>query len=88
MCPTCGDGQLTETPLDDVGTLCTYTAVHVASPAFEPGTPYITAIASFGDVRVTGVLMDVDADDAAIGMDVRLECAEYEDNRLLALSPA
>lgn len=79
---------MTEAPLADVGTLQTYTVVHVSPPSFRPETPYVTGIASFGDVRVTGVVTDVDPDDVTVGMTVRLGCLENGDDRYLALSPA
>lgn len=86
-CPTCGDTRLTRAPFDGHGTLVTYTVVHVAAAGFPAEPPYATAVASFGDVRVTGVLTGVDPDDAAVGMDVRLDCAEWDGERALALTP-
>ena len=56
VCPHCGATDLDETPLPETGTVETFTTVHVAVPSFEAETPYTTAIASFGPVRLTGVV--------------------------------
>ncbi|ERH01129.1 MAG: putative nucleic-acid-binding protein containing a Zn-ribbon [Halonotius sp. J07HN6] len=61
-CPESGSGELTREPLPDTGTIDTTTLVHVAAPGFADDTPYISAIASFGPVRLTGVVLGVDPD--------------------------
>lgn len=78
-CPHCGATELTETPLPDEGTVETYTAVHVAGPDFAGQTPYVTAIASFDAVRLTGVLRDATAEDVDVGDAVGVETAENPD---------
>ncbi|WP_411965725.1 Zn-ribbon domain-containing OB-fold protein [Haloferax sp. YSMS24] len=69
-CPHCGDDELTEEPLADTGTVVTFTEVHVPAPSFADEAPYVTAIASFGPVRLTGVLRDVSGSDVELGMSV------------------
>lgn len=59
-CPATGSGKLTREPLPATGTIDTATVVHVAAPGFADDTPYISAIASFGPVRLTGVVRGVD----------------------------
>jgi hypothetical protein len=78
-CPHCGATELSETPLPGEGTVETYTEVHVAGPDFAGQTPYVTAIASFGAVRLTGVLRGTSADDAETGLSVGVETAENPD---------
>ena len=56
VCPDCGATELDERPLPETGTVETYSTVHVSVPDFEAETPYTTAIASFGPVRLTGVV--------------------------------
>ncbi|WP_458206221.1 Zn-ribbon domain-containing OB-fold protein [Haladaptatus sp. NG-SE-30] len=55
ICPECGATDLEETPLPETGQIETYTVVHVAAPSFVDDTPYTTAVADFGPVRLTGV---------------------------------
>lgn len=73
LCPECGSTTLTEAPLPAVGTVETATVVHVPPPRFADDAPYVTAIAAFGPVRLTGVLkgvaVDDDADDSEGGED-------------------
>jgi len=68
-CPRCGSTDLAETPLPERGELSTYTVVHVPGPRFAEDAPYVTAIASFGPVRVTGVLRGVADGDGGIDDD-------------------
>ncbi|MFB6160744.1 MAG: Zn-ribbon domain-containing OB-fold protein [Haloferacaceae archaeon] len=70
VCPTCGSADLTETPLPETGEVLTYTVVHVGTPAFDDETPYATAIADFGPVRLTGVVRGVDPEDVTVGATV------------------
>ena len=78
-CPHCGATELSETPLPETGTVETYTEVHVAGPDFAGQTPYVTAIASFGAVRLTGVLREASEDDVDAGLAVSVETAENPD---------
>ena len=89
VCPDCGSSDLTETPLPDAGELRTYTVTHVATPSFSEDTPYVTAIASFGPVRITGQLREADPEELERGMPVELTTARSAttDRRLLAFDP-
>ena len=58
VCPDCGATDLERQPLPETGTVETYSTVHVSVPDFEAETPYTTAIASFGPVRLTGVVRE------------------------------
>lgn len=73
VCPTCGDTELTERDLPDTGELATFSEVHVAAPAFADETPYVTAVADFGPVRLTGVVPGVAGDEVAIGDEVAVD---------------
>jgi uncharacterized OB-fold protein len=69
VCPECGSATLSEEPLAETGTVETHSVVHVAGPRFADDTPYVSAVADFGPVRLTGVLRGVDpaADAVAVG---------------------
>jgi hypothetical protein len=69
-CPHCGSQELTEEPLPAVGEVATYTVVHVASPAFADEAPYVNAVVSFGPVRLTGVVREVDPEAVETGTTV------------------
>lgn len=94
VCPETGSTELTREPLPETGAIDTYSIVHVATPRFADDTPYISAIASFGPVRITGVVRGVDPDAVGddtnlIGEEVRLTVENWEttDDRLLVFSP-
>lgn len=78
VCPECGATDLEEVGLPEVGVVETCTTVHVAGPAFVDDAPYVTAVADFGNVRLTGVVRGVDAEDVAVGMEVTAEVGETE----------
>ncbi|WP_396610342.1 Zn-ribbon domain-containing OB-fold protein [Haloferax sp. S1W] len=75
-CPHCGSSELTEEPLPETGDVVTFSEVHVPAPSFADEAPYVTAIASFGPVRLTGVLRDADPATVEIGMDVAADVGE------------
>ena len=89
VCPECGSRDLSERPLPEAGEVVTFSEIHVAPPAFEGETPYVTAIADFGPVRVTGVLRGVDADAVEIGTAVGVDAADHggTGRRLVVLEP-
>lgn len=76
VCPDCGSRDLHDEPLPDSGTVATHTTITVATPQFENDAPYVTAIADFGPVSVTGLVRG--ADDVAIGDVVGIEVGERE----------
>jgi len=92
VCLETGSTDLTREPLPESGTIDTYSVVHVATPGFADDAPYVSAIASFGPVRITGVVRGVDPDAAGdatelIGTEVRLtvETRETTDDQLVVL---
>lgn len=76
VCPDCGSREFTEEPLPESGTVVTYTVTNVASPNFAEDTPYVTAVAEFGPVGITGQIRGVDHEDLAVGMVVGLAVGE------------
>jgi uncharacterized OB-fold protein len=70
VCPHCGSPDLERTPLPTTGTIETFTVCHVGIPDFVDEEPYVTAIADFGDVRLTGVVREIDPADVAVGLTV------------------
>ena len=76
VCPVCGARELTEAPLAATGTVETYTVTHVASPQFADDAPYVTAVASFDGVSVTGQLRGVDPDTVDVGLAVEVGVSE------------
>ncbi|PSP84193.1 nucleic acid-binding protein [Halobacteriales archaeon QH_8_68_33] len=89
VCPECGSRELVETPLPEAGEVRTYTTVAVATPQFSEDAPYVTAVAAFGPVSVTGLLRGIDPDDVEVGMPVGVEVGERETtgDRLLVFRP-
>lgn len=89
VCPHCGDPDLTEEPLADAGVVETVTVVHIPTPEFEDDAPYATAIASFGPVRLTGIVRGVEPEAVEVGMsvDVGVERTATQDERLLVFRP-
>ena len=68
VCPHCGDDGLVQAPLPESGEVETFTVTQIASPSFADDAPYATAIVSFGEVKLTGQMRDVDLDDVDVGM--------------------
>ncbi|MXV60575.1 nucleic acid-binding protein [Natronorubrum sp. JWXQ-INN-674] len=89
VCPHCGDRELETVPLAPTGEIVTYTTVSVPTPAFDDDAPYVTAIASFGPVRLTGIVRNAGEDDLEIGREVTvtIEPTETTDERTIAFEP-
>jgi uncharacterized OB-fold protein len=89
-CPHCGSTRLSETTLPDVGEVETSTEVHVATPQLAEDVPYVTAIARFGAVRLSGFLRGHDGAEAVVGTAVSptVETTETTGERVLVLRPA
>lgn len=89
VCPDCGSTTLSEEPLPDTGTVETFTVVHVATPRFAEDAPYATAVADFGDVRLTGVVRGPDPDKVETGLTVEPDTdrRKTDNGRLLVLRP-
>jgi len=92
VCPECGSATLSEERLAGTGTVETYSVVHVAGPQFADDTPYVTAVAHFGPVRITGVLRGVEpgSDAVAVGdrVAVGVEERATDGAPLVAFRPA
>ena len=78
VCPDCGSRELAEEPLPDAGEIATHTTIYVATPQFEEAAPYVTAVADFGSVSITGMVRDVDPEDVAMGDVVGVDVGERE----------
>lgn len=76
ICPECGSRELSEEPFPDAGEIETFTTISVASPGFSEDTPYVTALANFGPVRLTGMVRGVEPDEVETGMVVGLDVGE------------
>jgi uncharacterized OB-fold protein len=73
VCPDCGATELDQAPLPDSGTVETYTVCHVGGPSFADEEPYVTAIADFDAVRLTGVVRGADPEDVTVGATVEAD---------------
>jgi uncharacterized OB-fold protein len=60
--------------LPESADVASYTEIAVAAPSWADDAPYVTAIADFGPVRMTGLLRN--AEDPEIGMAVGVEVDE------------
>ncbi|MEF8857092.1 MAG: OB-fold domain-containing protein [Haloplanus sp.] len=87
VCPYCGSTELDRSELSAPGTVETFTICYVGGPDFEEEEPYATAIADFGDVRLTGVVRGTDPENVTVGMPVeaRVGTNRTTDEDLLVL---
>lgn len=90
VCPHCGSPDLTEEPLPETGRIETFSVVHVAAPTFVDDVPYVTAVAGFGPVRLTGVVVDADPETVGVGdeVEVDVDATETAGEPLVAFRPA
>lgn len=90
VCPRCGRDGLEEAPLADTGRVETFTVVHVATPQLVEDVPYVSAIARFEPVRVTGFLRGIEPEAVTVGLEVALSVGTTETTgeRVLVLRPA
>ncbi|WP_136715385.1 Zn-ribbon domain-containing OB-fold protein [Halorientalis salina] len=88
-CPQCGSQDISEEPLPDSGEITTHTTVTVPTPQFEDDAPYVTAIADFGPVSVTGQIRDAEPEDVETGDVVGIGVGETVTNeeRLIVFEP-
>lgn len=70
VCPHCGSRELSEEPLPDEGEVIAHTIVHVPTPRFIDDAPYVTAVVDFGEVQLTGQVVDVEPDSMTDGINV------------------
>jgi len=76
VCQQCHDRDLSRERLPDAGEIASHTTITVPTPQFEDDAPYVTAVADFGPVSVTGIVRGADPGDVAIGDVVGLEVGE------------
>ncbi|WP_135854520.1 Zn-ribbon domain-containing OB-fold protein [Halorussus salinus] len=90
VCPHCGATDLEEVALPETGDIETYTEVHVPAPSFADDAPYVTAVADFGGVRLTGQLRGSEAEEIEVGTAVAVGVGESAttDERVLVFRPA
>lgn len=90
VCPHCGSRAIEERPLPDTGEIATFTVVTVPTPAFEDDAPYVTAVADFGPVRITGQVRRCNPSDVETGLAVTPDVGRTETTgeRLIVLYPA
>jgi len=84
ICPECQATNLSKESLPDTGAIVTHTTVAVPAPRFSDDSPYVTAIADFGPITLTGHLQEVGTDDVQIGQTVRITVGSAEDERFVA----
>lgn len=89
VCPHCGDRDPERVPLPETGDILTYSTVNVPTLAFDDDAPYVTAIASFGPVRLTGIVRGADPNDIEIGTTVAatIEPRKTTDERTITFRP-
>ncbi|MFB6308127.1 MAG: Zn-ribbon domain-containing OB-fold protein [Haloarculaceae archaeon] len=89
VCPECGERDLAEKPLPESGEIATHTTVNVPTPQFDEDAPYVTAIADFGPVSVTGLVRGVDPGEVEIGTTVGIEVGQRKTtgDRAVVLRP-
>lgn len=75
-CPDCGSQELDKQLLPETGEIETFTVIYTTTPTFADDTPYVTAIANFGPVRLTGQMYEPDPDSIEIGMTVSPDIVE------------
>ncbi|WP_136718302.1 Zn-ribbon domain-containing OB-fold protein [Halorientalis salina] len=84
ICPECTEQTLSKESLPETGEIVTYTNVAVPAPRFRDDSPYVTAIADFGPITLTGQLQGVDSDDVQIGQTVQLTVGSADGERFVA----
>lgn len=71
-CRRASIGRMERVPMPRTGKVMSYTIVHQGQKGFEDQVPYVLAIVEFeGGITVMGQVVDCDACDVAIGMEVK-----------------
>lgn len=85
VCHECGRRELTKRDLPETATIVAHTVVHVPTPRFVDDAPYVTAIADFDAVQLTGQVVGVDPDAVENGTTVTpdVDRTETDDDRLV-----
>jgi uncharacterized OB-fold protein len=88
-CPQCGSRELTEESLPDSGEVVTHTTITVATPQFADDAPFVTAVADFGPVSITGQIRGMDPADVETGQVVGTDVDQTVTNgeRLIIFEP-
>lgn len=88
-CPQCGAELLSAQPLPETGHVQASTVVHVATSTFADNVPYVTAIADFGAVSLTGIIIETSSDavDHGMAVTVSIERAEERQHPTLVFKP-
>ena len=74
ICQACGSREFETVKLAGTGKLLTHTIIRIGPSEFSNQTPYAMGIVELdGGVRLTGQIADVDFDDLAVGMPVKVE---------------
>jgi uncharacterized OB-fold protein len=81
VCPQCGAQSLTKEPLPETGRIQAATVVHVATAAFVDSVPYVTAIADFGPVSLTGIVTETTGDSVEHGAEVSVGIERTEERQ-------
>jgi len=77
-------------PLPEVGTVESYTVVHVGAETFSEDTPYVSAVVDFGPVELTGIVRGKAPEAVGVGdqVTVTVETRTTTDDRLVVFRPA
>lgn len=88
-CPHCGEDDLSREPLPAEGTLRTFTVVHVSTPQLADDTPYVTGIAAFGPVHLTGFVRGIEpaAIEPGTAVTAGVEATETTGTRAVVFRP-
>jgi hypothetical protein len=74
VCPECHGREFETTHIGNSGKIETFTVIRVAPSGFTDQAPYAVAIVNVGDgVRILCQVADVEPEELAIGMSVKLE---------------
>jgi len=73
ICPECKGTSFENVRLNEVGTLITFTILHVAAEKFSKETPFAVGIVELnGKVRMTAQIVDADLNGLKIGQRIKL----------------
>lgn len=83
-CPKCLSSDVEWFEIKGSGKLATYSVVNYGPSGFEDDTPYILALATFGDgLQMFGRLSrDIETSDIKVGMELRVVPIKLPENRI------
>lgn len=90
VCPDCASTDFDSEPLPEEGTVETYTEITVLPPQFAHRDSLSVAIASFGNVRITGQLDDSKSNPVGCGTTVTISVEQMStaDEKIIVFQPA